>query len=294
MRITSQMMVNNFVANLHRNLAELNKEYEKLASGKKFQRPGDDPSGVTRSMTLQAKLLENAQYARNIDEALAIFETSEIALNNVSSVLARARDLTIRAGGLLADEDRGAIAKEVSGLIQQLVAAGNVSSGTKYVFGGKKVGTVPFQTSGDSVVYVGTTDVPEFEISPYVRMKAGVSGHEVFYLDDDTSLFDVLKSLEEALVSNPETIDDCIGSLDRAIDHVLRYRAEIGAKYNHLTNVKERLKDIETNLKALLSNNEDTDIAETIMQAKTKENVYTASLATGARIIQPSLVDFLR
>ena len=105
MRITSQMMVNNFVANLHRNLAELNKVRGNWPAGRNSNGLGRS-SGVTRSMTLQAKLLENAQYARNIDEALAIFETSEIALNNVSSVLARA-GLSHSCRGLLADEDRG-------------------------------------------------------------------------------------------------------------------------------------------------------------------------------------------
>lgn len=294
MRITNQMMVNNFVANLHNNLRELDRYYQQLATGKRFQRPSDDPSGVTRSMTLKAKLAENAQYEKNINEALAIFEASETALANVSSVLDRARDLAIKGNTPLTPTDRQAIAAEVTGLIEQLVSAGNVSSGTKYAFAGKKVATLPFQSAGDEIQFLGTNDVPEFEISPYVRIEVGLSGQDVFFIDQDTSLFDVLKALEDALVSNPEKLDECIGTLDKSIDYTLRYRAEVGAKYNHLSSVKERLKETELNLKSLLSNNEDTDVAEAIMQAKTKENVYTASLATGARIIQPSLIDFLR
>ena len=78
------------------------------------------------------------------------------------------------------------------------------------------------------------------------------------------------------------------------MDEVLSSRAEVGAKLNRIELAEERLKDLEINLNKLLSNVQDIDVAEKIMDLKSEENAYRIALAVGARIIQPTLVDFLK
>jgi flagellar hook-associated protein 3 FlgL len=78
------------------------------------------------------------------------------------------------------------------------------------------------------------------------------------------------------------------------LNDVLEQRADVGARSNRLDLTKNRLSDQYTNFSELMSNNEDADMAEVIMNLKNEENVYKASLEAGARIIQPSLMDFLR
>ena len=85
-----------------------------------------------------------------------------------------------------------------------------------------------------------------------------------------------------------------IGKFDEAIDKNVTTRAEIGAKMNRLDLTQSRLEDQEINLRSLKSENEDVDIAETIMELRMQESVYQASLASGARVMQPTLLDFLR
>ncbi|MNR52985.1 flagellar hook-associated protein FlgL [compost metagenome] len=74
----------------------------------------------------------------------------------------------------------------------------------------------------------------------------------------------------------------------------LEVRAELGAKSSRVSLSEERLKDININLKSLQSKTEDADMAELITTLKTYENVYQASLSVGAKVISPTLVDFLR
>jgi flagellar hook-associated protein 3 FlgL len=75
---------------------------------------------------------------------------------------------------------------------------------------------------------------------------------------------------------------------------VLRLRADVGARINRLDLTENRMLNDVTNFTRLMSENENVDMTETIMNLKNEENVYRASLAGGARIIMPSLVDFLR
>ncbi len=84
-----------------------------------------------------------------------------------------------------------------------------------------------------------------------------------------------------------------IGTIDAHLENVLAVRAEVGSKINRLELVQKRLENAEISLTKLLSSTQDVDMAETIMDLKNQENVYNASLAGGARIIQPTLVDFL-
>ena len=75
--------------------------------------------------------------------------------------------------------------------------------------------------------------------------------------------------------------------LDQYINNLLSFRSEAGAKVNRLELVESRLEDMELNYTELLSENEDVDMARLIIDLKNQENVYRASLAAGARIINP-------
>ena len=88
--------------------------------------------------------------------------------------------------------------------------------------------------------------------------------------------------------------EEDIATFDEAIEDSLQLRAELGAKINRLDLTERRLEDGIINTRELLSENQDTDMAETIMELRMEESVYQASLATGARVIQPTLVDFLQ
>ncbi|AFS77323.1 flagellar hook-associated protein 3 [Gottschalkia acidurici 9a] len=101
----------------------------------------------------------------------------------------------------------------------------------------------------------------------------------------------LIKNLEKG---EHEKISSMIEDVDKVKESVLAIRAEIGAKTNRLEMTENRLSSEKLNFKKVLSLNEDVDEAEVIMEAKMAEAVYNASLAVGSKIIQPTLVDFLR
>ncbi len=109
----------------------------------------------------------------------------------------------------------------------------------------------------------------------------------------------LLISLYDSLIADLNAniapgVNGYIDKLDKQLSNVSAIRAEVGVKSNRLDLTLNRIDDDVINLKNLLSKNEDADMGEVIMRLKMEENVYRASLSGGARIIQPSLVDFLR
>jgi len=85
-----------------------------------------------------------------------------------------------------------------------------------------------------------------------------------------------------------------LGQIDQRMDNILVKWAEVGARANRIELITNRLLDESINVQSLLSRTEDADVAELMVNLKTQENVYQASLSTGAQIIRPSLVDFMR
>lgn len=130
---------------------------------------------------------------------------------------------------------------------------------------------------------IGTQDgiVPEIQVEPVVASKSS--------LIEDIDRF--IQALDE---DNQEIIDRFLGRIDVHMDRVLSVRADLGAKTNRMELALERTKDNVLTFTKSLSKVEDVDLAETIMKLKNYENVYRASLSMGSKIIQPSLVDFLR
>jgi len=91
-----------------------------------------------------------------------------------------------------------------------------------------------------------------------------------------------------------ESIGIMLDTIDTHMNNMLSLRADIGARTNRMDMISKKIASNSVSFTQLLSDAEDADMSEVIMQLKNAENVYKASLNTGARVIQPSLVDFLR
>jgi len=126
-------------------------------------------------------------------------------------------------------------------------------------------------------------DTPPKNISPAARRFGG-------------SVFDMVKRLRDSLYM--DDVEDLgsrsLGGMDLALENILKYRAELGARANRLDIVKARIIHDRTDFEDILSKNEDVDVAEQITKLKTLELAYRSALGVSARIIQPTLLDFLR
>lgn len=299
MRVTQGMLSNNMLSNLNSNLQRLARYQEQLNTERRINRPSDDPVGFNYSMRYRSELRSNEQFKANRDRATSWLEVTESLMNSVNDIMHRTKELAIQgANGTNPDTSLESIATEIDELLEQLASIGNEKFNGRYVFNGEKTDTQPYEFDSTNNTVTGEVDTGKIvlQIAPGVEMEVNVTGDEVFGdINSGDNLFQILADLSEALRNEDTTgINDVIGRLDKHQDEFLKTMASVGARTRRIALTTERLEDDNYNLQKLLSRTEDVDVAEAITNLKMAENVYIASLSVGSRIIQPSLVDFLR
>jgi len=295
MRITQSMIVENFNRNLTQNLKRLADINDMLSSQRKIRRPSDDPVGAAMALKIRRQLNAIEQYNSNAKDALTWMKDTETALSNVGDILQRINELTVQAAnGTLTADDREKILYEISELKDQLYQEANSKSVNRYIFGGFSTDKPPFEKDENGKIIENTKTFEgsiEYNLSQSERISINLIGSQVF-----KDIFKTVEDLEAALKANEseKITGQILDDVKKSLETVLKYRAQIGARTNRLEATVSRLESSEVDYMELLNNTEGIDLAEIITELKMEESIYRASLSVGARIIQPTLVDFLR
>ncbi|MFL0376251.1 flagellar hook-associated protein FlgL [Paenibacillus amylolyticus] len=306
MRITNNMLSSQLILNLNRNAQQMNSTQTQLATGRKINKPSDDPVGITYSLRYRAELSSNEQYQKNVDSAVSWLDFNDTVMDQAGSVVQRLRELTVQAAtGTNPQSALDSINEEVKQLKAQLVDISNSTLNGKYVFNGETYDMKPydfpvsadgsFDTTNAASVVTDTGKI-NFIVGESIQLPINVTGNEVF--GDSTeadNLFVIFNTISQALASGDQKeVSNQLANIDTRTNKMLAIRAEIGAKTNRVELMQGRLSDLEVNLTDLQAKVEDADYAELSIKSKIQENIYNASLSAGAKIISQSLVDFLR
>jgi flagellar hook-associated protein 3 FlgL len=286
------MLSNNMLRHISQSYERMGKTQEQLSTGKKISRPSDDPVVAMKGMTYRTNLTEVEQYKRNLSEAYNWMENSDAALDKATSVMQRIRELTVQASnGTLEDSQKEMIAKEVGQLKEHLASIANTQVAGKYIFNGNDTTKAPVDLTTTPPTLSANQNSVKIEMSKGIDVAVNINPTKVF----NTDIFGDITDLEEALKSNNATpINDFLGKLDGNIDNLLAERAELGARYNRVELINARVDEQEVIANRILSDNEDADIERVITDLKMQESIHRAALSVGSRIIQPTLMDFLR
>ena len=297
-RITNNMIINNFLANFTRSQKSLNKYMEQLTTGEKFSRISDEPIYAVKAMKLETILQFNEKYIENAEEGINWLNVTDKALDDVVKTLRKLRDSAVRAAnGSLTPDDRQKIQQEVLQLKEHLIDVANSRYGNAYIFNGTETKLQPYvnAASTDPDDYLANGSVSDGkltrEVGAGIIIDINVTGAEIGF----AQIFADLQAFSDALEDDDtETLQTMMGTIDKHIESVLGARAQVGSRQNRLELTVDRFESQEIAYADILNNTKGVDIAETIMKLKNEENVYRIALATGARIIQPTLMDFLR
>jgi flagellar hook-associated protein 3 FlgL len=147
--------------------------------------------------------------------------------------------------------------------------------------------------------YSEDTDLGEikYQLGAGLEVPVNITGASAFgtTADPDSNTFQVLSDLFTALKNYDQPgIDAMINRIDKSMDKLLTARSEVGARSNRVEMITNRILDINNNLQSLQAKTEDANIPEVITNLKTSDAVYQSSLSVGAKLITPSLVDFLK
>lgn len=305
MRITSNMMSRNLLQNLEAaqgNMADLQNE---MSSGHRITKPSDDPAGVHNALGIKTNMAMIAQIKSNADDALSYMGTTDSTLGDVTSMLQRARELAVQgASDTNTAESRKAIATEVDQIAAQIKLLANTKMGNKYIFSGTATNTEPMPSTGGS--FAGNSNPIQLDVGNNSKVNISVDGLGVFVnvptgatsgllSNPQGSGNGVLDKLSAALNAGSSTdIGATIGDIEANLDNISTSRATLGANVNRMKAISSQMNTATINLTGTLSSIQDTDISKTIMDFQTQQNTYQAALSIGAKIIQPSLVDFMK
>lgn len=302
-RVTQGTVQRSTLANLQTNLSAMSALQNKLSSTRTITKPSDDPAGTGTAMSLRSALRANEQHARNIADGNGWLSTADAALTTSLDAVRRVRDLTVQGSstGILNAQSREALAVEIEGLRDALVSQANTTHLGRPVFAGTAVGSAVTVTPADPAVPGSTrgyafTGVPDAAVLRRVdastQVRVDVDGAAAFGTGD-ASVFATLDRIAATLRAGGDVGSE-IAVLDGHRDTLLREVTALGARHNRLLRAETAATETKVGLMSQLSAIEDVDLPATIVELQMQEVAYQAALGAASRVLQPSLMDFLR
>jgi flagellar hook-associated protein 3 FlgL len=294
MRVATNSIFNAVTNNVMRNQERSMNLEEAISSGKRLEKLSTDPPAMAQTLRFRTTIASLEQYQRNIDQGNSWLNLTEVGLSQVGDVLIRAKELALsQTSGTANADSRKAAAVEINDLLQQAIQAGNAKVGNQFLFAGRETNAAPFSSTG---TYQGDSGTINYEIDEGEFVTVNTPGDMIFKgTQGGVDILSALQSLQTALETNDQAgIQAQLDSLDRGLNQVLKARAEVGAKMNRLETQQGKLADIHDQLTQTLGKTEGIDLAKAISDLTQQQYVYQASLAASAKMIQPTLLDFLR
>ena len=292
-RVTQHMMSSHSMDAMQTSLSRLAKLQEQLSTGRVLNRPSDSPTDTTSAMRIRSSLTDVRQYGRNAEDGNGWLSTIDAALTNANDQVLRARDLALQGAneGVAGQTARDALAAEVDQIRAGLINTANSNYLGRPVFGGVTAGAQAYDATG---TYVGTPGAVNRTIGEGTSVRVDVDGNAAFG-PAGNSVFDHLAALSTALrTGNQAGISASITALQADRDTITTTQAEVGSRQNRVETAIQAAADGELRLRTSLSSVENADLPKTIVDLQMQQVAYQASLGATARVMQPSLLDFLR
>ncbi|MEI6385312.1 MAG: flagellin [Spirochaetota bacterium] len=249
------------------------KDMEKLSSGMRINRAGDDASGLAVSEKMRSQIRGLNQASKNAANGISFLQTTEGYLNETQDILQRMRELSVQSSnGIYSAEDRMQIQVEVSQLVDEV---DRIASHAQ--FNGMNLMTGRFAKNGADNVVTG---------SMWFHVGANMDQRERVFIGTMTAKGLGVRNIGDdsiIRINDPESANRSIGTLDEALKRVSKQRADLGAYQNRLEHAIKGIDIGAENLQAAESRIRDTDMA-TQMVDYTKNRILAQ--AGGAMLAQ--------
>jgi flagellar hook-associated protein 3 FlgL len=289
LRVTDKIITNGVARNINSSMRRIDKRYDELSSGKKIRYPSDDPVRLISSLRLNDSINEARRYVDNSNAAMDWLNASDASLDEMNKTLLRLQTIAIAAAnGDLPQSSFNAYADEVHQLRAHILQVANTQLGNRFLFAGQQTNRSAYDGNYN---YMGDDNPVIMEVGPGIALEVSYPGSRIF-----ANFFEVLDKFEKD-IRNADFMTvgrEDLKAIKKHLDRTLDNRASIGAKVNRLERSNERYSQLDVQFHKLLSENEDVDIADSVMNLKMQESVYQAALASGARVMQTNMLNYMR
>jgi flagellar hook-associated protein 3 FlgL len=282
------------LAALERNQQQQNDAVLQLSSGQRINTPSDDPAGAAVVVQIQDRSGQADSFLSSIGTMTGQLQMADSTLSSVVSALTRAISLGVQgATGTLSDENRLALAKEVSGIRDQLIGLANVSYEGRYIFSGTEQ-VQPFvldNTLPSGVRYDGNSGVNSIAVGNGFQVQVNVPGDQLF-AGTSSDMFKSINDLITSLQSDTR-IDSAVAAVRKAFDYVTGQRVFYGNSINQLQAQQTYLNSEKLQLAKQENTVAGADLAAVASQLVNAESARNAALAAIGKMSQGSLFDYL-
>ena len=324
MRITNASMVRSHLYDTQNNLTNMSKINQQISTGKVINTVSDDPHKAIKIMNINNEIKYTEKYNSNIDETVGWMNTTDGALESTGNLLNEIKETILKVGnGTYSQNEMKSLNADINEKIKQLADTLNSTYGGKYLFAGTNVddapitvienpdGTVKLEFSKDkNGQTIPNTDDLKADISSGINIDYNISVGEILNIKDgngntvnlldeinnlSTLMNDVANGDEQTAAKAKETLlNDTKGKIDTLFDHVVNERTSLGVRVSTAEKIKELNDEDILNIQDVLSKTQDTDVVEKFIELKSAEMIYQASIQVGAKLIQPTILDYIR
>lgn len=310
MRITNSSMIRNHMYDVQQGLQRMDNLNKQLDSQKQINRVSDDPHKAIKIMNLNNEIKYAEKHNQNVEEVVGWMNNTDANLEEFGTLLGDIKNSILKVGnGTYSDEEMKAIQAEMNEKIKALGETLNTTHGGRYMFGGTSVDEPPVLIEEKDGVVTLTLNPKindedlKAEISDGINLDYNVSASEIFNKDGKNYL-DSINDLSKLMndIANGVDVEDnkkeLLGDVKKNIDDFFNHTVDTRTKFGVKVNTAEKIKDLNDenilNMKGVLSLEQDVNYVDKFIELKSAEMVYTASIQVGAKLIQPSILDYLR
>lgn len=307
LRVTTQTQNNNAVFNIRQRSAELAKYQKQVTSGVRVDKASDDP-GAYPALTI-AKAASNrlATYSQTVSDATAVLNSGVSAIQDVNSVLVRAKQIALEASDASTQPDsREALATELDGLIERALTTVNSRPDGKTLFAGTATDTLPFRVATTdsagrpaTIAYDGSPDRSRVVTGRNTTVDTRYVGSEVFQQpggDVFASLIQLRDNLRGNLPANTtytQALTQSIAAVDAARTAVSEATGEQASSLATLDSLSSLIGDTKLDFDARVGDLEGTDYSEAIVKMQEAQTSLQAIYAVTAQLANPGLLSFI-
>ncbi|MDK2562704.1 flagellar hook-associated protein FlgL [Romboutsia sedimentorum] len=311
MRITNSSMIRNHMYDTQQNLQRMDNMNKQLDTGKVINRISDDPHKAIKIMNLNNEIKYTEKYNYNIDETVGWMNNTDSSLEEVGRALSDIKESILKVGnGTYSENEMKAINAEMNEKIKELGEILNASHGGRYMFGGDSVDEPPVKIieNADGTVKLelnanaNSKDL-KADISDGISIDYNVSAKEIFehdgkdYISEINNLSKLMNNIANGTDvenSKKELLGSVKEDMDGLFNHSVETRTTLGVRVSTAEKLKELNDENILNMKGVLSLDQDVDHVNKFIELKSAEMVYQASIQVGTKLIQPTILDYLR
>lgn len=300
MRITEKQLSQSTITDLFLRAEQLTNAQTQAATGKKINKPSDDPAGMGQILNYRTTLSTLDQYSRNITQADSHIQVAETTLSSITEFINEAKGIAgDNAGGSGDATSFQTYANQVDQIKNQLLQLVNTKTDSGYLFGGRKTDTPPFAvdaTSGN-IVYQGDSSANAdsvYTINDNLTVSVHANGQDIF--NGAADLFSTLDNLETQLKSgspDPTTVSNIQNTFQSILDHMQVVRSDNASVKGQLDMGQQQISSYQQNIQDLLGNTENLDMATAAVNLQQQETAYEAAVQVAAKTVPASLLQFL-